>query len=361
MSGGPYGRGKAPERTCLKLPFCPQQDRDIWQKECEVADILEIDVGVRANHAAISNYKAEQGYGRWLTFLKFNDVAALELAPADRITSQRVISYVECLEGLGNSTQTVLSRLQELGEAAKVFAPDRDWSFINRLASKVRARHKPARSKKHLKLSDELIDLGMSLIARARDQDGLEAALLHRDGLLIALTAYAPFRRRNIASTQIGQNLISLGDIYLLVLDDTETKTSNVQELYVPEDLLEPLDLYLKKYRPFLMARTGRWTKPVTKELWVSKDGSPMTQTALYDRFRARTQEAFGVAINPHLFRDAAATMLAIEDPAHVRIAAPLLGHRTFTTTERYYQQATGLEAHRGYAKILRGLGGSDE
>ena len=28
-------------------------------------------------------------------------------------------------------------------------------------------------------------------------------------------------------------------------------------------------------------------------------------------------------AINPHLFRDAAATTLAIADPAHVRVAAP--------------------------------------
>jgi len=361
MSGGPYGRGKAPERTCLKLPFWPQPDRDIWQTACEHADILAIDVGLRANHAALSNYKAQQGYGRWLTFLKFNDVSALTLAPADRIISQRVIFYVECLEGLGNSTQTVLSRLQELGEAAKVFDPDRDWSFINRLASKVRARYKPARSKTHLRLSDELIELGTRLIARAKNEDGLEAAILHRDGLLIALTAYAPFRRRNIASTQIGQNLVPVGDIYLLVFDDTETKTENVQELYVPEDLLEPIDLYLKKYRPYLMARIGRWTKPVTGELWVSKDGSPMTQIAIYDRFRARTLEAFGVAMNPHLFRDAAATTLAIADPAHVRIAAPLLGHRTFTTTERYYQQATGLEAHRDYAKILRDLGGSDE
>ena len=60
-----------------------------------------------------------------------------------------------------------------------------------------------------------------------------------------------------------------------------------------------------------------------------------MTQMAIYDRIRARTKEQFGVAINPHLFRDAAATTMAIADPANVRLAAPLLGHRTFTTTEK--------------------------
>ena len=70
-----------------------------------------------------------------------------------------------------------------------------------------------------------------------------------------------------------------------------------------------------------------------------------MTQMAIYDRIRAQTKQHFGVALNPHLFRDAAATTLATADPAHVRLAAPLLGHRTFTTTERYYQKARAQEA----------------
>jgi integrase len=78
-----------------------------------------------------------------------------------------------------------------------------------------------------------------------------------------------------------------------------------------------------------------------------------MLRTAIYDRIRAQTRKAFGKAMNPHLFRDAAATTLAIADPEHVRIAAPVLGHRQLNTTERYYQQATGLEAHRQYTKTL--------
>ena len=79
-----------------------------------------------------------------------------------------------------------------------------------------------------------------------------------------------------------------------------------------------------------------------------------MTQIALYDRIRARTKDRFGVALNPHLFRDAAATTLAIADPAHVLIAAPLLGHRTFTTTERHYRQSRAFEAHRAFVEALK-------
>ncbi len=78
-----------------------------------------------------------------------------------------------------------------------------------------------------------------------------------------------------------------------------------------------------------------------------------MTQIAIYDRIRARTQEAFGEPMNPHLFRDAAATTLAVADPARVRVAAPLLGHRTFGTTERHYLHAQANIGHRAYIDVL--------
>ena len=82
-----------------------------------------------------------------------------------------------------------------------------------------------------------------------------------------------------------------------------------------------------------------------------------MTEMAIYDLIRARTKAAFGKALNPHLFRDAAATTIAISSPEHVRSAAPLLGHRTFTTTERHYIQAMGLDAHRRFVNAVRHTG----
>jgi integrase len=54
-----------------------------------------------------------------------------------------------------------------------------------------------------------------------------------------------------------------------------------------------------------------------------------------------------------HAFRYAAPTTLAIADPENVRVAAPLLGHRTFSTTETYYQQAQTLEAHRQFVATI--------
>lgn len=79
----------------------------------------------------------------------------------------------------------------------------------------------------------------------------------------------------------------------------------------------------------------------------MSASGAPMTRNAIYMRVTARTRDGLGRSINPHLFRDCAATSIAIDDPGHIGIASRLLGHRTASTTERYYNHARSLEASR--------------
>ena len=353
MNGGLYGRGKAPERQCLPLQYWPDEDRQLWLGACAPADPLDEHIGARSEYSAISNRNAEKGYGRWLTFLRGTDPACLQDPPAGRITPERAQAYVACLVDLQNGTAAILSRLKELGAVARVMGPGQNWRFLNSLSSRIRARHKPVRDKSNLKLSDELLDLGLALIDKATSAEGLTAALLHRDGLLIALLALVPLRRRNIAGLQIGRNMIDVNGTWLIALDASEMKTHAPLEIIWPEELVAPLVTYLDIHRPHLSSLVGRWSKPIGNALWVSSNGTPMTEMQIYNRIRKHTREAFGPAINPHLFRDAAATTLAIADPENVRVAAPLLGHRTFTTTERYYQQAKTFEAHRQYIAAL--------
>lgn len=353
MSGGLYGRGKAPERECMKLPFWPYVDQQRWELSLEPADYFDDSKGARANHSDKSNEKAVKGYGRFLTYLHHHGREALKLSPEDRITPERVKDYIGHLQDIGNSTQTLLGRLQELQEVAKVMDSDKDWSFINDRASRVRARHKPVRNKKDIRLSDELLALGLKLMVQATTHEGLEAAIRFRDGLIIAFLALVPVRRRNLADLILGENLIVIYGGWLVTYDETETKTHEPHEALLPGILNEPLQAYLSIHRPYLLDREGRWTSDPKNALWISKDGSAMTQMALYDRVRARTKDEFGKAMSIHAFRYAAATTIAIADPEHVRIAAPLLGHRTFSTTETYYQQASTLEAHREYVETI--------
>lgn len=162
MSSEPRGRWTAPERASLPLQQWPPEDRRLWRAACAPADLLDEHIGVRAKHSVIANRNAEKGYGRWLTFLGRTDLVCLEDAPANRITPECIQAYVDCLIGLQNSTGAILSRLEQLGMVAKVMGPTQHWGFINSMASKIRARHKPARNKSNLRLSDELLDLGLA-------------------------------------------------------------------------------------------------------------------------------------------------------------------------------------------------------
>ena len=87
-----------------------------------------------------------------------------------------------------------------------------------------------------------------------------------------------------------------------------------------------------------------------------AKTGAAMAGVSIYGRITALTRQAFGVAINPHLFRDAAATSIAIDDPEHVQVSAALLGHASLKTTQRHYDQSRMLAAGRRYQDQLVGL-----
>jgi integrase/recombinase XerD len=111
--------------------------------------------------------------------------------------------------------------------------------------------------------------------------------------------------------------------------------------------LVPHLETYLADHRAGIMALRGSRTGASSDALWLSMHGSAMTDNGIYRRVVARTSEGLGQPINPHLFRDCAVTSVAIDDPSNIGIASRLLGYRTGSTTERYYNQARGVEASR--------------
>ena len=69
-----------------------------------------------------------------------------------------------------------------------------------------------------------------------------------------------------------------------------------------------------------------------------------------------RTASWFGSPVNPHSFRHAAATSIAVEDPEHVGIIVRILGHSSLRTAELHYNMATSIEAARRYQKHIARL-----
>jgi integrase/recombinase XerD len=220
----------------------------------------------------------------------------------------------------------------------------------------VRARHTPVRDKRaRLVMTEELVALGMQLMASAETQPTPRlTALAFRDGLVIAVLALRPLRRKNLAGLIVDDTLQRAGNGWVIRIPPKASKTKTSIEYPWPEVLVPALTTYLAMHRPCLAALHGRWAAPIGNSLWLSAHGSPMTQMALYDVICARTRAGLGRALNPHLFRDAGATTMAVADPGHVRLASSLLGHRTTSTTERHYQQAQSLDAHKRYLDIIK-------
>ena len=364
MSGGPFGGGKAPERRCIPVGEWPTADQVAWQAATAPVDIFADVGGERTGQRPHSNDKTAKGYGRWLTFLRLQFGPDVLLEPLeDRITQDRAIAYVEELLALGNKSSTILNRLQELRDMAKILAPARDWSFLARLASKVRARPVPPSHKRaRLQTSDKLLGLGFALMEAAAGQStARKRALDYRDGLMIALLSLCQLRRRNFVALTLGETVRQIHGEWSIMISSDQAKCHAPLEYLWPKDLLAPLACYLAVHRPVLAGRTHKGARKVENELWVSEAGSALKEDAWYWVITTRTKKAFGKSINPHLFRDAAATSLAIFDPEHVRLAAPLLGHGSLSTTEKYYQQAQSLEASRHLGIALMSLRGDKQ
>jgi integrase len=351
-------RRPRPNRSCLRVDDWPAPDRAAWAAAIQPGDLLE--PGGPASHwSPASRRKTASGYGRYLAWLNAKSSLDPSCPPADRVTKEQVSAYVADLSAR-NRGYTVLCRVQELYDAIRVMAPDRDWAWLRRIGSAVRSRTQPARSKVGRVLPPHLLaELGMELMARAdsvADLTPLQRAVLFRDGLMIALLAYRPVRISNLAAMVIGRHLVQQGGAYWLRFEAEEMKGRRMFEATVPADALPGLERYLQHYRVILLTGAGRRPPATTDALWVSETATAMASISIHNRFRKHTKTAFGVAVSPHLFRDSAATAVATDGPAHVRAIMPILGHARLATSENHYNHARSLDASRKYIKIIAGL-----
>jgi hypothetical protein len=337
-------------RYCMPLEAWPVEDRGAYEAAIRPGDPLEPG-GLGAEWSSYSRRKNVNGYGRWLTWLSIQGLLDPSIGPTDRISRERIAAYVKDLHQL-NAPFTVLTRVEELIQMLRVMEPRYDIIWLRRLAGRIRMDAISSRNKRQrVKPSEQLVDFGLELMARAESVDGgtpLARAITFRDGLMLALLAARPFRRKHFSAIEIGRHLVRVGETYWLRFAALETKTRQLIDVPFPAGLQPCLERYLSHYRPLLARRTGRWNRECpTAALWLSTHGSAMTEIAIYFRIMKLTEKKFGHIVNPHLFRDSAATSIAIEDPEHVRYTMAVLGHGSLTASEKHYNQAGSLEASR--------------
>jgi integrase/recombinase XerD len=346
---------KAVWSKCLPIALWPPADRSAWEAAMCSRDPFE-DEGIGARWSAATRRKTARGYGRFLFWLRERGELDVTEDPAARITHQRLTSYVDDLRS-ANRGHTIQNRIQELGDAMRVLAPDHDWSFIRRAAARLRASTIPARDKRGRLLPiTEIIAQGYRMMERAEDPGAvseLGRAALYREGLLLVFLAYHPLRLRNLASLRIGHHLFDHGDRILLRLDASETKARLPIEQELSSRLSCAVRRYINRYRPVLLRARGRWHAPAGDAFWVSRDGSPCNAETFCNIIEKHTVGPDGRPLSPHLFRSMAATSVAIEAPGSVDIIPAILTHRSPRTGEQYYNLAGSFEASRAFNAAL--------
>jgi integrase/recombinase XerD len=349
----------------LAIAGWPGRDRALWEKGVEARGLFEsADAG--AGWSEGSRYKTAGGYNFWLSWLAAENLLDPYLGPADRVTRERAAAYIAELQA-DRAPYTVLCRVQELYDALRVLSPETNWDWLAQLYRTLRAQVRPVRDKvSRLKPVDELAALGERLIGEAETAPEWSArrrAVLFRDGLIIALLAYRPVRLRNLAMMLLGRHLMKVSGCWQILFAGDETKSHIPYEAMVPSALAPRLETYLEVHRPVLMRgerADGRADAPPINAgldaVWVSEVGTQLEASALGRRIVDHTRDAFGRSVSPHMFRDCAATSIAIDNPKHIGDASLVLGHAGHTMTEKHYNHARSLEASRRHAEGLARL-----
>jgi integrase/recombinase XerD len=128
--------------------------------------------------------------------------------------------------------------------------------------------------------------LGRRLMAEAEGGEltPKQQATGYRDGLMIALLAARPLRRKNFTRIEVGRHLVREGANWQLRIAGEETKTGRPIAQPFPAVLVPSLERYLAVHRPVLAALPGHQHRPAGAALWLSARGTPMAEITLYTK-----------------------------------------------------------------------------
>ena len=328
----------------------------MWENLRKEAGPLD-DRGALAHLRQTSLATLETRYGRWMQWLMTFDPGALASLPVDRATLPRLQAWLGDLAH--TSPMTRLMFIDGVLRVLRAADPDHDWTMQRRLwtgLKRASGRGDPARKHGRILSSEVLLKAGLSLAEVDTDvvPNQLKRMICQRDGMMIALLAVLPIRRRAFCELALGQSLHVSDDEILISLSEDMTKTGVSWEAAIPQQIEAGLRQYIVDVRPALLAR-GDQRNDI---LWVGKKGEVMHQNYIGSRIGNLTLKLTGKRIPPHFFRDAAATTLARISPESARLIRPVLAHSGFTTAERHYIHAQTIEAGRDYASLIKRLKG---
>jgi integrase len=327
----------------------PGGDHAAFESAYAPGDIFDGSRGPGAHLAEGTRRMIRTDYGRWLAFLKEVDPSAFRLAPAGRISPERVQAFIERLT-LDVRPTSLAFTVGNLLYAARLFAPDGDWDWLRSIRRRLHARARPEDRFDRLVSGWQTLDLGISLMDEALSCPARKhrtGEIQYRDGLILVLLSCWPIRRRSISVLTISRHIEFIDGGLCILLHATDTKSKRSESFRVPDQLVPYFLRYLKEVRPRLLRYHNH------DGLWISYRGRSLIQGRIYDIVRRETLKAFGKAMSLHDFRRASATFLATVAPDQVGLIPGLLQHSSPDVSEKHYNLARSVEASRRFGVHL--------
>ena len=268
---------------------------------------------------------------------------------------------------LERSKSELTTHIQGLAYVAKaiarhwVKADDKTLEAIDAIYQRLRPERRGLAEKniKRLRQFDDERNIGLLLMfpqtqlneARARDTGGKTTAVTVQLAVAVEILLNCPIRLGNLANLSIERHLVwsrhrGRRTVHLAIPPE-EVKNRVAIECELSDDAVELLEVYIRDYRPRLLADGPcEWLFP-------GRGSAPKVTGALYIQITGRIAKATGLDVNPHLFRHIAAKLHLDAHPGEYEVVRRLLGHRSYETVARYY---TGLEARAAFQHYHRGL-----
>jgi len=334
----------------LHLPFArwPAADKALWRRAVEADDPFSSGAGARLAPASRKRYF--MGWRRFLGFLALSEPESLEISSADRLCRERIKRFAQHLAETC-SPGSVATGVEAAYNAARVMMPDADLGWLKEMKTRLHRAVPPKSETRPAITSLQVLSLGQELMQGVRPNLGtklsLAAAVRYRDGLMIALTAFAPLRRKNLTALDMVRHVQFEHDTCTIVIPKGETKTGSPIEFEIPPFLLPYLHDYCRFVRPRLNPGDG------CTALWVSPKRAALSYAAIGGIFARHSAQRMGIHLRPHDVRAAAATTWGVFSPEQIGVAQELLAHQDARTTTVHYNRARGIQASRQYSKAL--------
>jgi integrase len=330
----------------LKPHEWPAADQQAWAEACRPGGRLTR--GGRAAHLKpVTRLDLARRYGLFLEFLVRTVRMTPETSASVLITPENVTHYIADLTSRVSSVSVHgnIAKLRRMGELL-----DLHWDsvWLRDIEQELAWEMRPAPKFDRIVDSDRIVEAGQRLMQKAEDNSQVaphRRAMLYRNGLMIALLALCSIRLKNFAALEIGTTLRTVDDRWLIMLAAADTKTGRADERLIPEDLGAAIARYLSGYR---MPKRSNETM-----LWIGRTGDPLGYSGVERSITETARSELGIPINPHLFRDCAASTVYRHAGDTPGLAAALLQHTDPRVTERHYNRALSASFALAFGRMV--------